>query len=158
MCAEPSDLESMAPTLVLTLDSPVRASSLRCVGTLDHRTKRHLVAAVEEMLLGSPDTVAIDVEQLRLADAEAANALTTVQHMVREAGIALRWHGVGADLLRRAPALDYRSDARRASSSGLVRFPRRPSAGITRRTSRARTHGARGHESALDADSPPRAS
>lgn len=113
MCANVSDVEAMDPALVLTLDSPAGATSLRCVGTLDRRTRRHLVAVIEDMLRSGPDEITIDVERLRLADSDAANALTAVQRMARRADVPLRWRGVGADLLRRVPALEFRTGTRR---------------------------------------------
>jgi anti-anti-sigma regulatory factor len=110
--ADAGDVDAMAPALVLTLDFSVSATSLRCVGTLEGRTRHHMVAAVEQMLRPRPHGVSIDIGELDLADDDAAGALIEVQRMVGDAGAVLRWHGIRADHLRRAPTLGYRSGAR----------------------------------------------
>lgn len=120
MGAIAGDVEAVSPALVLTLDLPVSPTSLQCVGTLDSRTRHHLMAVVEWMLRPAPASVTINVEKLRLADAAAADALTEVQRMVREAGTVLRWHGVRADHLRSVPTLGYRPGAGRASRENPV--------------------------------------
>ncbi len=104
MGAENSDIAAVDPVLVLTVDP---ATTLRCVGTLDSRDQRHLVAVVGEMLRTRPDNVTIDIEQLRLGDTEAASTLIRVQRMVQDSGATMHWHGVRADHLRSVPTLDY---------------------------------------------------
>ena len=111
MSVSATDIVATDPFLVLTVDSP---SSLRCVGTLDGLIGYHLVDAVDEMLEAKPDTVAIDIERLRLADSDAAQALNEVQRRATQAGTTVRWHGVGADHLRTAPDLAYRASLRAA--------------------------------------------
>lgn len=165
MCADDSELEAMEPALVLSLDSPMRPMSLRCEGTLDRRTQRHFVAAVEEMLRSAPDAVSIDVAALRLADSDGANALIKAQRAAHSSGTALRWRGVGADLLRRAPALDYRPGARRARGNAAVPLAQwSDSPRAARRSPRviaprpAPRGGASRHGPYDPADAPPRAS
>ncbi len=106
-----TDIAMADPFLVLTVESP---SSVRCVGTLDGMTGHHLVDTVDEMLAAQPDTIAIDIERLRLADRDAAEALNEVQHRAKQAGTTVRWHGVGADHLRTAPHLAYRTSLKAA--------------------------------------------
>lgn len=119
MAYEP-DIAAIAPTLELTLNYSPRPTSLRCVGTLDARTQRHMLQAVDELLAVGPSHVTVDVRDLRVADSDGANALTLVQRMVRDAGAILRWRGIDADHLRGLLAVGYR-----------VRRPRRPSASHT---------------------------
>jgi len=118
MSAENFDIAAVDPVLVLTVDP---TTTVRCVGTLDAHDRRHLVAVVEEMLRTRPGNVTIDIEQLHLADPEAADTLTRVQRMVTESGATMHWHGVRADHLRSAPTLDYPAGAALGSR---IRQPR----------------------------------
>lgn len=88
--ASDSDVAAMNPELVFSLDPP---TFLRCVGTLNGRTRHHLLEIVEHMLRSGPGTITIDVEELRLADVDAANALTRVQRRVKDAGASVHWLG-----------------------------------------------------------------
>lgn len=93
------DVDAMAPALELTIDYAV--PSLGCVGTLDARTRHHLVASVTELLAAADgrSTITIDIGSLELADLDAAHTLTHVEHMVRGAGMGLHWRGLGSDRL-----------------------------------------------------------
>lgn len=107
-----TDIAAMEPALVLTVGP---GASLQCAGTLDERTCHHLVEVVRHVLGSAPGAVTIDVERLQLADADAADALTQVQRMVKDAGATLHWHGIRADHLQKAPTLDYQAAARSSS-------------------------------------------
>jgi len=106
-----TDIVATEPFLVMTVDSP---SSLRCVGTLDGQIGYHLVDTVDEMLGAQPATIAIDIGRLRIADRDAAEALNEVQRRAKQAGATVHWHGVGADHLRTAPNLAYRTSLKAA--------------------------------------------
>lgn len=97
MAFEP-DIAAVAPVMELTISYLDR--SLRCTGTLDGRTRCHLVEAVDELLASEPPFVVIDVGELHVADVDGANALALVQRKVRAAGGRLRWHGLDSDRLR----------------------------------------------------------
>ncbi len=140
MSADSLDIAAVDPVLVLTVDP---TATVRCVGTLDSRDRQHLVAVIEEMLGARPDDVTIDIEQLLLADSEAASTLTEVQRMVKRSGAALHWHGVRADHLRSAPALDYPAGGAHASRT------------LRPKVSRMRTSGVLVQASALDLAAPP---
>jgi ABC-type transporter Mla MlaB component len=114
MSANDEDIAAVDPALVLSVDS---STVLRCAGTLDSRTRPCLVDAVTNMLRDEPSTIAVDIEKLRLADSAAANALTQVQRIAKDAGAAVHWRGLRADHLRMAPTLRagaHRAVARRA--------------------------------------------
>lgn len=81
-------------TLELTFDRAADPTSLHCAGTLDARSSRHIVEAVEELLAGSAGSVTVDVGDLHVADSDGAHALAQVQLMVRDAGVALDWKGL----------------------------------------------------------------
>jgi anti-anti-sigma regulatory factor len=106
MAYEP-DIAAVAPTLQLTID--YADGSLRCAGTLDARTRRHIVEAVDELLAAGPAFIVIDVGELHVADVDGANALANVQRTVREAGVRLRWQGLDSDHLRGILPLRYRA-------------------------------------------------
>lgn len=101
------DVDAMTPTLELTLDYAKR--KLRCTGTLDRRTRRHVVEAVGELLAVTPSSITVDVAHLAVADVDGANAFAHVQRMVREAGVRLRWQGLDSDHLRGIVPLRYRA-------------------------------------------------
>ncbi|MHB1555760.1 MAG: STAS domain-containing protein [Acidimicrobiales bacterium] len=126
MRADNFDIAAVDPVLVLTVDP---ATTLRCVGTLDTHDQQNLVAVVDEMLRARPGNITVDIEQLQLADAEAANTLAQVQRMVKDSGAALHWHGVRADHLRSAPSLDY------PAGGALASRIRRPKASRMRTSS-----------------------
>ena len=126
MSADSFDIAAVDPVLVLTVNP---ATTLRCVGTLDASDRQHLVDIVEEVLRARPDEVTIDIEHLQLADTEAARTLDEVQGMVKGSGAGLHWHGVRADHLRSAPALDYPPGGAHASRT------RRPKASRMRTSS-----------------------
>jgi anti-anti-sigma regulatory factor len=109
------DIAAVAPTLELTLD--YAEVSLRCAGTLDTRTRGHVVDAVDELLAGEPASIVIDVADLYVADIDGANTLATVQRMVRDAGIRLRWQGLDSDHLRGILPLRYRARRSRPEAS-----------------------------------------
>lgn len=90
-----ADIDAMAPALKLTIDYV--SSSVRCAGTVDVRTGRHVVEAVEELLTQVPPSVTIDIRELHVADRAGADALLRVQRIVRDAGRRLRWHGFTGD-------------------------------------------------------------
>lgn len=107
------DVDAMTPALELTIDYVV--PSLQCAGTLDSRTGRHVIEAVEELLAAErPSRMTIDISELRVDDVNGANVLLRVQRTVEGAGVALRWQGLGSDhlsgilplgcLARRSPA------------------------------------------------------
>lgn len=97
--------------------------SLRCQGTLDARTRHHLVAAVDELLAkGSSRIVVIDISHLHVADVDGANGLSRVQRMVRDAGARLRWEGLESDHLRGILPIQRR--ARRPSQQAALRANR----------------------------------
>ncbi|MDA8312935.1 MAG: STAS domain-containing protein [Actinomycetota bacterium] len=103
-----------------------RATSLRCVGTLDARTRSRLVSAVEQVLRFRPRAVTIDVEELRLADRDAAAALAQVQRMVEQSGATLRWRGLRADHLQVAPTLGRRAGEATAPLAAWLPSPHFP--------------------------------
>lgn len=115
-----SDIAAVGPALELSLDY-VQAS-LRCVGTLDTLTRRHLFEAVDELLMDVPARITIDVTDLQVADVDGANALANVQRMVRDAGSRLRWMGLDSDHLRGVLPLRYRArrPLRVPASAGLT--------------------------------------
>jgi anti-anti-sigma regulatory factor len=102
LVAYDADIAAVAPVLELTLDYV--PASLRCAGTLDVRTRRHVLEAIAELLAGKPSEVTIDVEDLHVTDTDGANAFAYMQRMVREAGVILQWNGLDAGHLRREPA------------------------------------------------------
>ena len=114
MAYEP-DIAAVGPALELTLDYP--GKKLRCTGTLDSRTLRHLVEAVGELLVGAPSSITIDVAHLTVADVDGANTFARVQRMVREAGVWLRWQGLDSDQLRGILPLRYRARRPRRQSA-----------------------------------------
>ncbi len=85
----------MAPVLELTFGP----RSLECVGTLDTRTRRHVLEAVEIVLQDGPPSVDIDISGVRVADADGANTLVALQRMVKDAGASLHWRGLDAQLV-----------------------------------------------------------
>lgn len=111
MSASATDIDATDPVLVLTVDPP---SSIRCVGKLDGQIAHCLVEAVAQMLEAQPRTIGIDIGNLLLADSAGADALLQVERQAKQAGTTVRWHGVGADHLRRAPDLGYRASPRAA--------------------------------------------
>lgn len=80
--------------LELTIRFTSEAPSLRCTGTLDARTRDHVLDALAELLRSSPSTVVIDVTDLQVADLEAADVLAEVQFRGRQAGASLQWQGL----------------------------------------------------------------
>lgn len=109
------DVDAMAPTLELTLDYP--RGVLRCTGTLDSRTRRHVVGAVNELLAGTPPSITIDVGDLTVAEVDGADAFAHVQQLVRDAGVRLRWLGLDSDHLRGILPLRYRARRPRQQSA-----------------------------------------
>lgn len=103
--AHETDIAAVAPTLELTLDYEL--TSLRCAGTLDTRTRHHVIDAVDELIAGEPGGIVIDVAGLYVADVDGANTLAEVQRMVRDAGCRLRWQGLDSDHLRGILPLRY---------------------------------------------------
>lgn len=103
------DIAAVAPSLELTLSYRPGQSMLRCVGTLDTRTRRHVLEAAEELLATAPSSVTVDVEDLHVDDVDGANALTQVQRMMREAGVRLQWRGLDAEHLRGVAPLCFRA-------------------------------------------------
>lgn len=92
------DVEAVDPVLELTVDYVDR--SLRCDGTLDARTRSHVIEAAEDLLARRPSRICIDISSLRITDAEGANALGHIQRMARDAGAVLDWRGLDADRLQ----------------------------------------------------------
>ncbi|MDA8356149.1 MAG: STAS domain-containing protein [Actinomycetota bacterium] len=115
MAYEP-DIAAVAPALEVTIDF-VRAR-IRCAGILDSRTARHVVAAVHELLLSGPASIVLDVGELQIADARGARILATVQTMLGDSGVSLRWQGVGSRPFGGVAAPPFR--ARRPRSGGAV--------------------------------------
>lgn len=116
------DVDAMAPTLQLALNYPKR--ELRCIGTLDSRTRRHVVEAVGELLVDVPPSITIDVARLTVADVDGANTFAHVQRMVREAGVRLRWEGLDSDHLRGIVPLRFRARRPRQSEERALRAAR----------------------------------
>lgn len=115
------DLDAMAPVLELSIDYV--SSSLRCAGTVDVRTGRHVVEAVEEMLTHVPPHINVDVRALHVADGAGADALRQVEKIVRGSGPRLRWRRAIADhvggivpMTDRAPRREGRASGGRAHS------------------------------------------
>lgn len=88
------DIAAVAPMLELTIRFTSEAPSLRCTGTLDARTRDHVLDAVDELLRASPSLIVIDVTDLQLSDFEAADALAEVQFRARQSGASLQWQGL----------------------------------------------------------------
>lgn len=89
------DVDAMSPTMQLTLNYSKR--ELRCTGVLDSTTRRHVVEAADELLMGMPLSITIDVTHLTVTEADGANVLAHVQKMARDAGVRLRWRGLDSD-------------------------------------------------------------
>lgn len=89
------DIAEINPELELTFGS----HTLQCAGTLDGRTMRHVLEAMEFVLRGNPVTVDIDISGLHVADADGAITLVALQRMGNEAGIKLHWRGLDAQLV-----------------------------------------------------------
>lgn len=104
------DVVAGAPTLELTID-PVSAT-VRCAGTLDGRTRRHMVEAVEALVARGRSTVTVDVQALDVSDDESARTLAHVQRLVRKAGRNIRWHGLRADHFGSVLRVRYRARRR----------------------------------------------
>lgn len=92
------DIAAVAPMLQLTLD--YMHPSLRCAGTLDARTRGHVLEAAEVLFARRPSRIVIDITDLHIADVDGANALAHLQRMARDARAVLRWQGLDADRLR----------------------------------------------------------
>lgn len=115
MAHEP-DIAAVAPALELTLDHP--GKTLRCAGTLDGRTQRHVMEAVGELLVGPATGLTVDVACLTVADVDGANTFARIQRMAQEAGVRVRWQGLDSEQLR--GILPLRSPARRPAGGSAV--------------------------------------
>ncbi len=93
--AYPPDIAAVQPVLELTLENEPR--SLRCAGSLDARTRVHVVEAVEELLKDAPTRLTVDIDGLRVIDDDGATALTCIQDMAHAAGVPLSWTGSGVN-------------------------------------------------------------
>lgn len=103
MTAEVGDIAAMGPAMELTLERP---ATLRCAGTLDTRTRRPLLAALEELLSWDPAHITIDVSELRLGDRVGAGALVHLQRAAQDAGVRAHWIGLDAGRLHLMRYLD----------------------------------------------------
>ncbi len=119
-----TDIEVMDPVLELT----IRPRSLTCTGTLNRLTCRHVLEAVDTILLGKPPRVSIDVSGVRITDVDGGNALVAVEEMVQQAGARLQWIGTTDDgrsdglavTARTAPAKPFvQATSRMESHAGI---------------------------------------
>lgn len=118
MAYEP-DIAAVGPALELTLDEA--KGTLRCAGTLEGRTGRHVVAAVERLLRTDTRVVEIDVDDLDVTDVGGSDALAAVQRLVTDAGVTLRWRGLDADHLRGNYQLRHRARRPRTGARRPIR-------------------------------------
>ena len=90
--ADRTDIAQIDPDLELTFGP----HTLECAGTLSVRTRPHVLEAMETVVQGRPLTVDIDVSALRVADREGVTTLVDMERIAWEAGIKVRWRGLGA--------------------------------------------------------------
>lgn len=105
--ADEPDVSGSEPAAGLTVDCD--RGVLRCAGTLDSRTRRQVVDALDELLATRPAFIVVDVGELHVADVDGANTLAAVQRSAREAGVRLRWQGLDSGQLRGLLPLRFRA-------------------------------------------------
>jgi anti-anti-sigma regulatory factor len=84
------DIDLVDPILELTLGP----TSLRCAGTLDARTRHHVVEAAELLLRRQPQAVTVDVADLTVLDDGGAETFARLEALALDAGVELHLVGL----------------------------------------------------------------